>query len=116
MDEFKNNIYIVPTPRMGSIGQNSTFSERGHVAYQIKVNQECSNMVAIYFARRPPFLTLEMGSLGQNSTFQNMVMVQDNKCSNRVTNNLHADPPPPRVWGQKIEIQLFRTWSCCISN
>ena len=31
---------------MGSIGQNSTFSEHGHVAYQIKGNHECSNMVA----------------------------------------------------------------------
>ena len=35
-----------PTPlRMGSIGQNSTFSEHGHVAYLIKENYECSNMV-----------------------------------------------------------------------
>ena len=31
---------------MGSKGQNSTFSEHGHVAYQIKGNQVCSNMVA----------------------------------------------------------------------
>ena len=27
------------------IGQNSTFSEYGHVAYQIKGNDACSNMV-----------------------------------------------------------------------
>ena len=27
-------------------GQNSTFSEHGHVAYQIKGNHECSSMVA----------------------------------------------------------------------
>ena len=32
--------------QMGSVGQNSTFSEHSHVAYQIKENQECSNMVA----------------------------------------------------------------------
>ena len=31
---------------MGSIGQNSTFSEHGHVAYQIKENHECSNTLA----------------------------------------------------------------------
>ena len=37
---------IPPTLGMGSVGQNSTFSEHGHVAYQIKENQECSNMVA----------------------------------------------------------------------
>ena len=30
---------------MGSKVQNSTFSEHGHVAYQIKENHECSNMV-----------------------------------------------------------------------
>ena len=30
---------------MGSIGQNSTFSENGHVAYQIKGNDEFSNVV-----------------------------------------------------------------------
>ena len=31
---------------LGSKGQNSTFSEYGHVAYQIKWNRECSNMQA----------------------------------------------------------------------
>ena len=36
----------LPTLGMGSIGQNSAFSERGHVAYQIKENQECTKMVA----------------------------------------------------------------------
>ena len=29
-----------PTLRMGSVGPNLTFSEHGHVAYQIKENQE----------------------------------------------------------------------------
>ena len=31
---------------VGSNGQNSTFSEHGHVVYQIKGNTKCSNMVA----------------------------------------------------------------------
>ena len=39
-----------PTPSpvlwMRSEGQNSTFSEHGHVTFQIKENQECTNMVA----------------------------------------------------------------------
>ena len=48
--------------RGGSKGQNSTFSQQGHVAYQIKENQKCCN----YFARRPS-LPL-MGSVGQNYT------------------------------------------------
>ena len=34
------------TLRMWSGGQNTTLSEHGHVAYQIKENQECSIMVA----------------------------------------------------------------------
>ena len=35
------------TPQgMGSIGQTSTFSEHGHVAYGIKEFRECSNIVA----------------------------------------------------------------------
>ena len=31
---------------MGSIGQRSTFSEPGHVAYQIKGNHKCTYKVA----------------------------------------------------------------------
>ena len=31
---------------MESVGQNLTFSEHGHVAYQMKENHECRNMVA----------------------------------------------------------------------
>ena len=46
-----NILPVDPPPRpsdlgVGSKGQNSTFSEHGHVAYQIKGNHECSNMVA----------------------------------------------------------------------
>ena len=54
---------------MGSVGQNLTFSEHGHVAYQIKMNQECRNKVANIFLSRLPPPTLGMGSVGQNSTF-----------------------------------------------
>ena len=34
---------------MESVGQNSICSDDGHVAYQIKKNHECSNMVANVF-------------------------------------------------------------------
>ena len=60
-----------PPPRswgMRSVGQNSTFSEHCHVAYQIKENHECSNMVENILPADPP-PTLGMGSLGQNLTF-----------------------------------------------
>ena len=58
-----------PTLGIGSVGRNSLFSEHGHVAYQIKENKECSNMVAniLHADRLPP--VLRMGSVGQNSTF-----------------------------------------------
>ena len=42
-----------PTQGQGAKGQNSTFSEHGHVAYQIKWNHECSNVSSKYFTRRP---------------------------------------------------------------
>ena len=39
-----------PTPNltlgMGSVDQNSFFSEHGHIAYQIKGNHKCRIMVA----------------------------------------------------------------------
>ena len=52
---------------MGSVGQNSTFSEHGPVAYQIKDNQEYSNMVANILPQTAS--TLGMGFIGQNSFF-----------------------------------------------
>ena len=45
-----------PTPLTlgtGSVGQNSTFSEHGHVTYQVKENQECTNMVANILLHTP---------------------------------------------------------------
>ena len=39
------HIFYPYTPPSGSKDQNSTFSEYVHVAYQIKENNECSNMV-----------------------------------------------------------------------
>ena len=56
----------------------STFSEHGHVAYQIKGTHEMQLHGSKYFARRPP--------------------------------------PPPTTLGDGIKIQLYGTWSCCISN
>ena len=52
---------------MGSKVLNSTFSEHGHVAYQIKENHECSNMVPNIMLADT--LTLGMGQIGQNLPF-----------------------------------------------
>ena len=40
-----------------SKGQNSTFSEHGHVAYKIKGNHKCSNMVANILPADPTYTT-----------------------------------------------------------
>ena len=67
---FADRPLSTPYPlTMGSKGQNSTFSEHGHVAYQIKDNYECSNMVANILPKDPPNTTLGMGSVDQNLTF-----------------------------------------------
>ena len=39
---------------LGSKGHNSTFSDHGHVAYQIKCNHECQNMVTDVLLAAPP--------------------------------------------------------------
>ena len=45
--------FMSPTLGMGLIGQNSTFSEYGHVAYQIKGNHKKQQYGSNFFARRP---------------------------------------------------------------
>ena len=57
---------------MGSVGQTSTFSEHGHVAYRIKEHHECSNMVVNMLPTVPPSPpppTLGRGSLGLTSSY-----------------------------------------------
>ena len=46
--DYSNVVANPPVPwgRVESKGQNSTFSEHGHVAYHIKWNHECSNTQA----------------------------------------------------------------------
>ena len=46
--------------------ENSTFSEHGHVAYQIKGNHKWSNMVANIWPTDP---SPALGSIGQHLTF-----------------------------------------------
>ena len=68
--------HILPTDPMpltlgdGSIGQKSTFSEHGHIAYQIKENHECNNMVANIFEH-----TMTPRDGVKIQLFQNMVML-----------------------------------------
>ena len=65
--------YPLPqNPRDGTIGQNSTFSEHGHVAYQIKWNHEMQRNGSKYFVRRSPHTLIHSPLtrlIGQNSAF-----------------------------------------------
>ena len=50
-----NSLVSKPPPRtlgIGSIGRNSTFSDIGHVIFQIKWNHEMQQHGSKYFARR----------------------------------------------------------------
>ena len=64
------------------------FLEQGHVAYQIKGNHECTNMVANILPADPQYPhTLGMRAIGQNSSFAEYVMLHiiiywNHKCSN----------------------------------
>ena len=63
-----------PDPGDGFVGWNSTFSEYGHVAYEIKENQECSNILANILSADTP----DPGdgvSRSKFNFFQNMVML-----------------------------------------
>ena len=69
------------------------FSEYGHVAFQIKLNHECSNMVENILPASPLPLTS-----GQNSTFLKHVAYQikgNDACCFMVAKNFTKAPPPP---------------------
>ena len=93
--------YQTPTPltlEIWSVGQTSTFSEHGQVAYQIKGNSEMQQHGSKYFALKPNYCRQEMGSEGQNSIFSEhghaVYQIKENhKCSNMVANILPTDPP-----------------------
>ena len=93
------------TLELGSVGQNSTFSEHGHVAYQLKEDHECSIMDA---CRPPtPSRTMGMGSVGQNLTIleHGHVAYQikgNQECSNMEANILPTDPTPDPCDGSKF--------------
>ena len=63
-----------PGPWGGGLGQNSTLSEHGHVAYQLKGITKCSRMVANILPADPT-QTQGMGPLVKIKLFQNMVML-----------------------------------------
>ena len=106
-------------PLSRSIGQKSTFSEHGHVAYQIKWNHEMQQHGSNYFARRPPPpppMPLTR-SIGQKSTYH---IEENHECSNMVT-NIYRDtnstnlPCLPSVWsGDTSDSRNFSSKCFCM--
>ena len=113
-----------PSPQtlgMDSVGQNSTFSEHGHVAYPIKENEDCRTMVANNLPADTTPLTLGMGSVGQISTFLGYGHVayqikENHECSKMVASRPDSTHPDHGDGASRPKLNLFRTWSCCISN
>ena len=64
-----NILHAYPSPIALGDGSKLTFSEHGHVAYQIKGNHNCNNLVANLKPSDPPSPTRPWGSKSQNSTF-----------------------------------------------
>ena len=120
MQRHGSNYFAIdphPTLGMGSVGQNSTFSEHGHVAYQVKENHECS----IMNARRPPIpsRTIGMGSVGQNLTILEHCHVAyqikgNQECSNMEANILPTYPTPKPCDGSKFN--FFQNMAMFIIN
>ena len=79
------NILPPHDPGVVSKGQNSTFSEQGHVAYQIKWNVECSIMVE-------NILPVQNFSEYGHGSYQ---IKGNDACSNMVANILYTDTPNP---------------------
>ena len=82
---------------MGSKAQNSTSSEHGHVAYQIKRNHKCSNMVGNNLPEDAPPPSDTGGVNVKIQLFQNITMLHiflmskydiwpQFKCQNRILN------------------------------
>ena len=101
---------------MGSKGKNSTFSEHGHVAYEIKGNDECSNMYAHIMSLHAPS-TPEVGSKVKKSFVSEIS--HDAYQINGSTMQAHVlssrTPSTPGL-GHKVKTFFYKKTSCCISN
>ena len=86
---------------MVSKGQNSTFSEHGHIAYQIYENHECSNVIANILNADTPYTPDPVDGVSRSKfTFSEHGHVtnqikENQECTNMVTNIFRTDPPNP---------------------
>ena len=102
---------------MGSIGQTSTFSKPGNIAYQIKMNHKMQQHGSKFFARKPR-PDPSVGVKSQNQTFSEhglaaYQMKENNECSS--TETIIMPTYPSLDLGMGSIGQVFaETWSCCI--
>ena len=72
MQQHVSMVQIILSADTSNPGSKFNFSDHGYVAFQIKWNHECSNIVTNILSSPNPW----GGSKGQNSTFQKMVMLR----------------------------------------
>ena len=109
---------------MGSIGQNSTFSEYSHVAYQIKENHKMQQHGSKYFARRHPTTLgdgVKRSKLNFFRTWSSCIVIK--KRESRMQQHEHGskyfDPPTPTHPDHgdgvnRVKILLFQNIACCL--
>ena len=107
---------LLPPRLLGSRDQNATFSEHGHVAYQIKWNNECSTMLANVLLAEAPTLPDTRGKKVKIRLFQNDFMLHIKLKG--ITNAATLFCPQtalPDHGVKRSKFNFFRAWSCCIS-
>ena len=87
-----------PTLGMGSIGQNSTLSEHGHVAYLIKGNQEMQQHGSKYFAPPQPKRCVSRSKFNFSDHGHVECQIKGNHEMQQSNNKYfaHRTPPPRR--------------------
>ena len=96
----------------GSKGQIATFSEHCHVAYQIKGNQVCSNMVANILPANPPPPPPTHTPPPEHGHVAYQIK-GNQECSKMLTNVLPANtypriPPPPEGGVKSSKFNFFK--------
>ena len=95
---------------VGSKGQNSSFSEHGHVAYQIKGNHKCSNMQGHILSLHTPS-TPGVESKGQNNFFSESshiaYQIKGNGAQSTMQAHILSFNTHPRHWGGVKDQNIF---------
>ena len=103
--------YPDPALGMGSVGQNSTFSEHGHVSNQKTIISTMQQHGSKYFPKETPDSGDGVSRSKFNFSEHGHVAYQINEnheCSNMMANFLPACPPRPWGWDQLVIVHFFQ--------